>query len=669
MSNKRLYIVLGIVFLLITALAGRLFNIQILQAEELKFKADRQQTKIEIIKAERGTILDRNNVVLALNINTVSIFLDLRMLGQKQNVKETNKDIKARIEKAAELFSQVFGKPKQNYLDIFYKKGKTICVEKKVPSDKAEIIKNARIPGILVSEDPTRSYPYNSLASHILGYVNADFLGTNGIERSYNDELKGVDGKRLVERNALGEMITVAEDQTVKSVPGSNLVLTIDNNYQKILEEELKNGLSTYGGISATGIIMDPNTGEILALANENDYDPNFYSKFSDTVRRNIAVTDVYEPGSTFKSFSMAALLDKKLCNENEQIFAENGKYRFKNVFITDSHNESYLTVRGVIEQSSNIGIAKLIQRLDDETFYKYVRAFGFGNFTSIKLPGEVKGSVKNPQDWHNVTKAFMSFGYEIMVTPIQLAAAYCALVNGGTLYQPQIVKRVILPGGMATQELVPKKVRTVISQETSAKMRSFLTGVVSSGTAKAAKLDGIVAGGKTGTSQKLINGSYSKSHYNSSFVGFFPVNNPKIVCLILVNSPTSGGYGGLVAAPIFKKIGDRIVSSDPITFSKQGGSSNSEIKVIYANNDRKINVNTSAGNSSQAVDCIKKRIMPDLSGLSLKEAVNTLTKYGIKYKVKGSGKIASQSIKAGSQLKKNLECTLICAENISGKK
>ena len=463
-------------------------------------------------------------------------------------------------------------------------------------------------------------------------------------------------------------MITVAEDQTVKSVQGANLVLTIDNNYQKILEEELKNGLSTYGGISATGIIMDPNTGEILALANENDYDPNFYSKYSDTLRRNIAVTDMYEPGSTFKSFSMAALLDRKLCEESERIFVENGKYKYKNVNINDSHNKDYLTVRGIIEQSSNIGIAKLIQRLDDDTFYKYIRAFGFGNFTSIKLPGEVKGNVKNPNDWHNVTKAFMSFGYEILVTPIQLAAAYCAIVNGGILYQPQILKRVILPNGMITEELTPKKVRTVISAETSAKMRSFLTGVVSNGTATAAKLDGIIAGGKTGTSQKLINGSYSKSHYNSSFVGFFPVNNPKVVCLILVNSPTSGGYGGLVAAPIFKKVGDRIVSSDPVSFNKQGGSKDGEVKVIYANNNQKINNVSPGNNSKQITESIKKKIMPDLSGFSLKEAVNILAKNGIKYKVKGSGKIASQSIKAGSQLKKNVECTIVCSENVTGK-
>lgn len=651
MSSSRLKIVLGIVSIIIVIIVVRLFNVQIIQAEELKFKAERQQTKVEIIKAERGTILDRNNVALALNINTVSIFIDLRMLPQKE------KDYTAKI------FSNVFGKPKQVYLDIFSKKGKTICVEKKVLLSKAELIKKANISGLLISDDPTRSYPYNRLASHVIGYVNADFVGTNGIERTYNDAIKGIDGKRLVERNALGEMITVTEDQSVKSVQGANLVLTIDNNYQKILEEELKNGLSTFGGISATGIIMDPNTGEILALANENDYDPNNYSKFSDTLRRNIAITDMYEPGSTFKSFSMAALLDKKLCEENERIFVENGKYRYKNVDINDSHNMDYLTVRQIIEKSSNIGISKLVQRMDNDTFYKYIRAFGFGNFTSINLPGEVKGSIKIPNNWSNVSKAFLSFGYEILVTPIQLAAAYCAIVNGGTLYQPQIVKRIILPNGLVSEELVPKKVRTVISAQTSAKMRSFLAGVVSKGTAIAAKLDGILAGGKTGTSQKLINGSYSKSQYNSSFVGFFPVDNPKVVCLILVNSPTSGGYGGLVAAPIFKNVGDRIISSDPIAFNKAGGKSEAEVKVIYANNNSKLNKVTIKDNSKMISESIKNKIMPDLSGHSLKETINILAKYGIKYKVKGSGNIASQSIKPGTKLKKNPECIIVCSD------
>ena len=656
MSNSRAIIIIVLVFLIFIALVIKLVDIQIVKSEELKYYAQRQQTNLEKIEAERGLIYDRNNVLLVYNRNDYSFYLDLRM------VSKSGKD------KIAEKFSSVFGKSKNYYYNLMTDSDKTICLEKKAPDQKAFLLTNYKVNGLFYREDPTRVYHYDDLASHVLGFVGSDGHGVNGVERSFDKQLSGEDGTCLVERDAVGEMITISEEETKPAVTGDNLILTINKTYQSILEEELRKGLSDYGGTSAVGIIMDPNTGEILSLTNMNDYNPNDYWNYSDDDRRDRAVTDTYEPGSTFKSVSMSALLDQNLVNENQKVYVENGRYRFRNVTIYDTHDHSWLTAKGVIEESSNIGMAKLIQNIDDNLFYKYVRAFGFGNYTSTDLPGEVKGKLKKPNEWSAVTKAFMSFGYEIAVTPIQMITAYSAIINGGILYQPQIIKKIIAHDGTIVSENKPKEIRRVISSKTSSEMRSILVGVVDNGTGKYAKLDFIKVGGKTGTSQKLVNGSYSKSDYNSSFIGFFPADNPKIVCFVLVNSPEKGKYGGQVAAPIFRNIAQRIVNTDVDYFEGLPKEKQDNFDVVISGNTQKdkhtiIPVSATVKTLSYDVDSIPKNEMPDLTNYSLRDGIKILTKLGIKYKVNGSGVIVSQSIKAGEKISKNLICNIECKE------
>ena len=442
-------------------LVARLFNVQILKSDELKYFARRQQMTTEKVSADRGLIYDRNGVLLVYSRNDVSFYLDLRMLQKKDK------------KKIAEKFSSVFSESRSHYYDLMKDSSKTICLEKKVSSEKAVTLKNFRVNGLFYREDPTQVYYYKSLASHLLGYVDGDYKGVDGIAKSYNDLLSGQDGNMLILRDAIGDMITVSEKETKPAVPGSNIYLTINKTYQNIIEEELRDGVQKYGGSSAVGIIMDPNNGQVLALANSSDYDPNEYWKYSDSLRRDRAVTDTYEPGSTFKTFSFASLLDENKCNLNEQVYAENGKYKFKNVYITDSHNSQWLTVRGVLEQSSNIGMAKLAQRIDDDSFYKYLRGFGFGNMTSINLPGEVRGTLRKPTDWDEVSKAFISFGYGVTVTPIRLITAYSAVINGGILYQPLIIEKEVKRDGQLILQSTPIKIRQVISEETSKRMRS----------------------------------------------------------------------------------------------------------------------------------------------------------------------------------------------------
>jgi cell division protein FtsI (penicillin-binding protein 3) len=655
MNNSRALIVIVFIFLFFTALVIKLFDIQIVKSEELKYYAQKQQTKVEKIEADRGLIYDRNNTLLVYNRNDVSFYLDLRMVSGAGKIKISKK------------FASVFGKSEKHYSDLMNDSKKTICIEKKASSEDALLLKNFKVTGLFYSEDPTRIYQYNKLASHVLGYVNNDFKGVNGIEKAFDGQLQGDEGKMLVERNAIGDMITVAEEETQPAVPGDNLYLTINKTYQSILEEELKNGLDVYGGLSATGIIMNPNNGEILAMANLNDYDPETYWKFDDSDRKDRAITDSYEPGSTFKSVTMAVLLDRHLCRLNETINVEDGSYKFRNIRISDTHKHQYLSVMGVMEQSSNVGMSKLAQRINDDIYYKYIRAFGFGNYTGIKLPGEVDGNLKKPNDWSAVTKAFMSFGYELMVTPLQLISAYCALVNGGFLYKPLIIKKESDGNGSAVYEDSPKQVRRVISEETSRKMREILYNVVENGTGVNAKIDNLKVGGKTGTAQRLENGKYSKSDYNSSFIGFFPSDNPKVICLILINAPKIGRYGGSVAAPIFKNVAERMIKADPdllnnplegegIHLVSLDGQNNNTPKIIPANGSANIQ-------QMNVRDFSKSNIMPDLTNYSIRDAIFLLTRLGIRYTIRGSGSVLSQSINPGTKIQKDELCVLNCKE------
>lgn len=661
MSNSRAFGILigAIIFLLLLIL--KLFDIQILNYDESNFFAKQQQSRTEIIKAERGLIYDRNQVLLAYNRNDMSIYLDRRIKGEENQLD------------AAKKLASVFKARASYFLRLIKEDTTTICLQKKVPFEKRNLIKQAKLNSLYIKSDPTRIYQYDNLASHILGYVDNNFVGTDGIEKYFNNLLKGEDGRRIVDRSKRGRIITVDEKNTIPAKAGSNLHLTIDKKLQLILEEELRNGVAYYNAISACGILMNPNTGEILALANVDDYDPNNYSEYDDTKRRNKCIADAYEPGSTFKGIVLAALLDQGLCNENEIINCENGVLLFKGKKITDTHKFHFLTVKSVFEQSSNIGMHKLAQRMNNEVLYKYLRAFGFGNLTSIELPAEAKGELKKLSNWSGFSRSSLSRGYEILVTPIQLAVAYSALVNGGVLYQPQIVKKITTSEGETTFESSPKQVRRVISEETSKRMIKLLEGVVKNGTGKNAACDFISVGGKTGTSKILKGGKYLEAKYYSSFVGFYPVENPQVVCLILVHSPTVGGYGGLVAAPIFKSVTERVIASfgemqdeklnqssgeDDLNIVKTNTTSNkknNDVRIIFSNQD--------LNNKS-----INSKVMPSLKDLTISEAILLMNKIGLKYKIYGSGKVIAQSIDPGRKIVDNAVCIIVCSESLKSK-
>ncbi|MGQ9797737.1 MAG: penicillin-binding protein [Ignavibacterium sp.] len=650
MNNTRALFIIFAVFILVTILIIRLANIQLVKSEEYSYYAIQQQTDIEKIEADFGLIYDRNNNLLVYNRNDVTFYADLAILPRSKR------------ELIAEKFAKVLDKPKSYFLNLLKGKKGTVVLAKKVTNEQLKSLGDIKIFGLYYKDDPTRINHYGNLASHVLGYINKDHKPVSGVSEFFEKEIEGIDGTRKIIKNAIGEIVTIKEDETQPAIPGSDLVLTIDKDYQSILEEELRKGLEKFKAHSATGIIMNPNTGEILALANVDDYDPNYYWQYNDFQRRNRAITDTYEPGSTFKPFTLAALLDRKLCSVNENLFLENGTYQFRNVKIRDTHPHKYLNVAEIIEQSSNIGIAKLVQRITDDDFYKYLRGFGFGNLTSIQLPGEAAGKLKKPTNWSKISKAYMSFGYEISVTPLQLITAFSALINGGVLYEPQILLKRINHNGELEYEFEPKQIRRVVSEQTSIVMKNILRGVVKNGTGKNADVEFISVGGKTGTSQKLVDGSYSKAHYNSSFIGFFPVEDPQVVCLILVNSPDVGKYGGLVAAPIFKSVASRIVQKDFDRFEKYIDETFKQ-KLLITSLGKENTTKDSDRIKIKEVKLPSDKLMPDLVNCSVRDAINALTRMGVKYKINGSGIVINQSITPGSKIRTNEVCILNCSE------
>ncbi len=646
-----------VVFVVLIVLIGRLFTIQITQHQKYSKIAKRQQNKSLKIKAERGVITDRNGELLAYTKNDVSLFVDTRMTTKREKIK------------IAKRFASLFGKSEKHYLKLLNSAKKNICLEKKASKEKILKLSDFIVSGYFQVEDYSRVYPYGSLASHILGFANRKLVGVAGVEKQLNKFLVGRDGSQFIENDVRGRVVTVSKKYSVEPVAGNSIELTINKNYQKILEEEVSKGLKKYKGETAVGIIMNPKTGEILALTNQPDYDPANYNLYSDRERRNRALTDTYEPGSTMKPLVMSMLIEEDLTYESEKVNTENGRYRTKGITISDTHEYRYLTASEIITHSSNVGIAKLSDRMDANTFYRYLRNYGFGNLTSVDLPGEAAGLLKKPKSYSKVSKKFISFGYEIGVTPIQLLTAYCALVNGGDLLQPYIVKSIKDARGNVVEEFSKTKIRTVISEKTSKRIIEMMKDVVENGTGKEAQLPTIQVAGKTGTTQRLVNHKYSNKDYNSSFVGFFPADNPKYISLIVVKSPKIGRYGGRVAAPIFREVAARIVESDKSIIINKSFRRISDDSKKYAIEDTRAedifttsNLPTETEKGKREVSFVgDSSVMPNLINYTKRDAIKILNDLGIKYKVIGSGTVISQSVKAGKKIKGISICELKC--------
>lgn len=538
-------VLIGLGFFIIV---GRLFHLQVLRAEEFAQLADRQHQKTLAVEAGRGAIYDRSGKILAINMEVPSVF------GAPKYVSDPRATA-ARLNRVLKTDVRQLESKLKSERDF-------VWLARRLEPERAEGLQGLSLDGIGVIPEGRRFYPKSTMLSHVLGFANIDNQGQEGLERRYDAQLRGERGRLVVERDGFGGSVFPKELNYVAPLPGKDLVLTIDEVIQYVAEQELDEVVTRTRAASGVVIVVDPKTGAILALAVRPTFDPNA-PKGDANLWRNRAISDSYEPGSTFKLVAAAAALEEKLVTPDELIYGEDGSFVVENTVVHDSHKNGWMTFAQVIQKSSNIGTIKVAQRLGPDKLARYVGAFGFGQKTDVDLSGEQRGLTKEPQTWGRRTLASIAMGQEIGVTPMQLVMAVSAIANGGLLMRPYVVSDVRTPAGEAIARFEPVVRRRSISAETAGVMTGILRGaVLPGGTGTLAAVPGYDVAGKTGTAQKadLLTGGYSATRTVSSFVGFLPADDPKLCILVMVDEPQTVHWGGTVAAPVFQRIAAQAV-------------------------------------------------------------------------------------------------------------
>jgi cell division protein FtsI/penicillin-binding protein 2 len=621
----------------------------------------------------------------------------------------------------ASMFARIFKKDKNEYLAKLTNKSTSfIYLERKADVANIQGLDSADFEGLIVLKEPKRVYNYGRLAAQILGYTNIEGTGLSGIEQSMESELAGKDGFVIMQRDGKGQYKPNMDIPKKEPVNGNNIVLTLDINIQKFAEEELERGVKETNSHGGKVIVTNVKTGEILGMSSYPSFDPNNIQIADTAGFTNKVVCDVYEPGSTFKLVTAAASLEEKIMDKMSLINTEGGVYTLSsgNV-IKDEHSAGSMTFQQALEQSSNVGFAKIAGKLGAEKFYKYARDFGFGISTGIELPGENRGILKRPIDFSPVSLSYMAMGYEVLINALQLSNAYSSIANNGVLLKPYIIKKETALDGKTIFENSPVEIRQIISQNTAKTLAALMVGVVETGTATDAKIEGVKIAGKTGTAQRIVNGEYSSGSHTGSFVGFFPADNPQFLITVILDDPKGGQfYGGKIAAPVFKRIAEKIIGfsgnlnlTEPKFDNKEDinvtNVSNSFIlipnlinlkledakdilrdlkltcEVIYPENSKSNNflvVETQQPDANSKVDINSKTIVklvvknkevelksilqvPDVKGYSLRKAINILSASGFDIDINGSGEVIEQMPKSGTSQLPNSKITLFCKQ------
>ena len=545
-KNSRLYLLGSLLLFWCLAICGRLVYLQIFRYGSFVKQAEHQQQREIPLSAKRGVIYDRAGHELAMSVLVDSAFA----------VPSEVKDLPT----AVSLVTRITGED-HNVVLADCRNHKTFCwVARKADDETIERIKSLNLQGIHFQKEPKRFYPARDLAAQVVGTVGMEDAGQSGIEHAFDDELRGRAGKMFISVDARRRWFSDVEKQPE---PGENLVLTIDKNIQYIAEKELDQAIHDTQAIAGTVIVENPHTGEILALANWPTFNPNLRKQITPAALTNRAVSYVYEPGSTFKLVTISAALEEKLTNPDEVFDCQMGSIVYNGMRIRDSKPHGLLPVWGVLAESSDVGAIKIALRLGEDRFYKYIRAYGFGQQTGIELPGETRGLTKPVSRWSKVSIAAISMGQEIGISPLQLAGLISTFANDGVWVAPRIVAGPVeAQGSPRTVAFHPGASRRVISSYTAAEMRSMMQKVVLEGTGRKALLEGYTSAGKTGTAQKVdpATGAYSKTKYIGSFAGFAPVNNPQIVVAVILDSAVGLHQGGQVSAPVFRRVSQQVL-------------------------------------------------------------------------------------------------------------
>ena len=534
------------VFLFLIACFGvfvvKLILIQVFNSEHLAQLARKQHNQAIELEPVRGTIFDRNLRPLALNIAVHSLYANPRIMSPEDK------------QRALEILPGLIGVEPEMLRERLGRDKFFVWIQRKLPVDLTEAVRAKKLRGLSFIDESKRFYPNGSLAAHGIGFADIDNKGLEGVELVYDRYLKGKAGQGIFLRDAKQRNLLLSKN-FISPQDGMHVVLTIDETIQYIAERALDEAFVKNKAKSATIIVADPRSGEILALANRPTYDLEHVAQSSVESRTNRAVSYVYEPGSVFKVVTASAALEEKMFVETDEIFCENGKYRVANHTLRDHHPHGTLTFREVFEKSSNIGVCKIAQQLGPEIVYNYGRRFRFGMPTQIELKGEVDGWLKDPSQWSKTTISAIPMGHEVTVTPLQLLGALSAIANDGYYMRLHIVKHIRDKYNQVIKSTRPEILDRVISEQTAHRVRDIMVGVVENGTAKRAQIEGVKVAGKTGTAQKVIDGQYSHSQFYASFMAFAPADDPKLACVVVFDEPRPSYFGGTVAAPVAKEV------------------------------------------------------------------------------------------------------------------
>lgn len=631
------------------AIEARLLYLQVFQHAEMTARANRQQLREVTLAPKRGEIFDRQGRVLAYSVDVDTIWADPSQIGNPDDIARQVCDA---LDDCGPQERQAMARQLRRNTQFAY-------LSRAASFDDVRRVRALRLPGVWFKKESRRYYPHVELAAHVLGYVGTDNVGLAGLESTYDARIRGREGRMLVQTDARQEVVVTREERPPTA--GDGLELTLDHYLQHIAERELRAGVQANDAAGGSVVIMDPHTGEILALANWPTFNPNAFGRADQHAQRNRAIQDQYEPGSTFKVVTASAALDEHVIAPDAPIDCSPGRISFGSRVIDDVHPYGVLSFEDVIVKSSNVGAIKIGQRLGPERLVRYVSRFGFGQRIAPDFRGENPGMVWSPSKLDPSALASVSMGYQVAVTPLQMASAVSSVANGGHLIEPRVV-RAFIHGGRRVE--VPRRVlRRTITGETAGDLTAIMEGVVERGTAKSAQVAGYTIAGKTGTAAQLVNGRYSKNDYMASFIGFVPSRKPAFTIVVVIDmarvSCGSCYYGGVVAAPIFQRIAEAALRHrgiaptlnppPPVLVARHDGASLPQPTPVHA----------PAFLRPAAVEPAQAGLMPDLRGVSAREAVRVLARAGIAARLDGDGFVVEQSIDPGVPLVPGESCRL----------
>tara|TARA_Y100000590_G_scaffold469467_1_gene657211 strand:- start:1229 stop:3226 length:1998 start_codon:yes stop_codon:yes gene_type:complete len=654
--RKRITAVTCFVILSWSVLCAKLFQIQILNRSKYQKVILTHAQKKQTLIANRGNIYDRNNRPFTRNIIHYT-------LSAKPG------DVKDKVNLANALSEQT-GKPILKYLEKLNSKDNFVYLDRNLQRETLGKLENIALDGFHIKRHYRRYYPHNSVAAQILGYTNVDNMGISGIEKDFNQYLTGTPGWIIKTKGWKGKFQQKSGNPYQKPVDGDNIQLTIDLEYQSILEEELGRRQKETYAKAATGIVMNPQTGEILAMASTPGFDNNRYFETEMDYHRVRAVTDQFEPGSTFKVVAAIAALSENAISLTEEFNCENGEFPYYDITIKDHEKYGFLTFPQIIQNSSNIGVVKVMEQVGSIPLFETARNLGFGTTTRISLAGELSGKLHPVKNWSRVSQGQIAMGYEVGVTAIQLATAYCAVANGGFMVTPRLIRQIIKDNKDVVYAEEPSIIRQVTNRRVMDQVQKMLRSVVVNGTGHNAEIAGWDVAGKTGTAKKVIDGKYSDDKYISNFVGLFPSEKPQLLGLIILDEPHKPYHWGSEGAAVtFKRLMKRIINLDdsiipPARLKKDAAK---HFKKPIRNDIVMAKTQPVASQVSVKSPPVLSMItsynnqvkMPDVRGFSMRKAMTTLRSSGIKFKIEGSGKVAWQSPRPGTILTNGKTCLI----------